>query len=124
MHIKLSLEAANKIRYYLSVKDDIISLREEKDSTELERSFIWLPTKSATKRFRKHSANIMGRGFPYKKNKKSKKLQYCSKKDFVQQEKIKYLENELINLKEKLSKLQKLEKEMSDTLDEDEDDSY
>lgn len=115
MHIKLSLEAADKKRYYLSVKDDVISLREEKDSTELERSFIWLPTKSAANRFRKH--NPMGRSFPMKKDGTDNKLQYCNKKDFVQQEKIKYLESELIKLTEKLEKLHKLEEEMSDTLD-------
>ena len=45
MHIQLSLEAGDKKKYYLSVKDNQIKLREEKDTTELERSFIWLPTK-------------------------------------------------------------------------------
>ena len=45
MHIQLSLEAGDKKRYYLSVKDNLIKLREKEETTELERSFIWLPTK-------------------------------------------------------------------------------
>jgi len=32
-------------RYYLSAKDNVIKLRLKEDTTELERSFIWLPTK-------------------------------------------------------------------------------
>ncbi|XP_066913568.1 uncharacterized protein [Clytia hemisphaerica] len=45
MHIQLSLEAGDKKRYYLSVKDNLIKLREKEETTEIERSFIWLPTK-------------------------------------------------------------------------------
>ena len=45
MHIQLSLEAGNKKRYFLSVKDNIIKLRLMEETTELERSFLWLPTK-------------------------------------------------------------------------------
>jgi hypothetical protein len=44
MHIQLSLEAGDKKRYYLSVKDNVIKLREKQNTTEFERSFIWLPT--------------------------------------------------------------------------------
>ena len=39
------MEAGDKKRYYLSVKDNLIKLREKEETTELERSFIWLPTK-------------------------------------------------------------------------------
>ena len=46
MHIQLSLEAGNKTRYFLSVKDNVIKLRLMEETTELERSFLWLPTKS------------------------------------------------------------------------------
>ena len=46
MHIQLSLEAGNKKRYFLSVKDNVIKLRLMEETTELERSFLWLPTKS------------------------------------------------------------------------------
>lgn len=46
MHIQLSLEAGNKKRYFLSVKDNTIKLRLMEETTELERSFLWLPTKS------------------------------------------------------------------------------
>lgn len=46
MHIQLSLEAGNRKRYFLSVKDNVIKLRPMEETTELERSFLWLPTKS------------------------------------------------------------------------------
>ena len=45
MHIQLSLEAGDKKRFYLSVKDNVIKLRLKQETTDLERSFIWLPTK-------------------------------------------------------------------------------
>jgi len=45
MHIQLSLEAGDQKRYYLSVIENSIKLRLKQETTEMERSFIWLPTK-------------------------------------------------------------------------------
>ena len=42
MHIKLSVEKYNA-KWYLTVTDDVVSLKKESDSTELQKSFIWIP---------------------------------------------------------------------------------
>ena len=42
MHIKLYVEKYNA-KWYLTVTDDVVSLKKESDSTELQKSFIWIP---------------------------------------------------------------------------------
>ena len=42
MHIKLYVEKYSA-KWYLTVTDDVVSLKKESDSTELQKSFIWIP---------------------------------------------------------------------------------
>ena len=42
MHIKLYVEKYSA-KWYLTVTEDVVSLKKESDSTELQKSFIWIP---------------------------------------------------------------------------------
>ena len=42
MHIKLYVEKYSD-KWYLTVTDDVVSLKKESDSNELQKSFIWIP---------------------------------------------------------------------------------
>ena len=46
MHIKLYVEKYGT-KWYLTVTDDVVSLKEKSGSTELQKSFIWIPAHSA-----------------------------------------------------------------------------
>lgn len=69
-HIQLSLSSGGK-DWFLAVQDGIVRLQPIDRCTEKERSFIWLPTRSANSRPLKHRKRYprpggypLGRGFP------------------------------------------------------------
>lgn len=120
MHIKLSVETSSNLKWYLTVKDDIVGLTQADGSTELEKSFIWLPAKSG---FRKKSLTInykpstpIGRDFAdcddtkickkYKEKNTQLKMknQLCNLDEEKLEEKVESLQAELLELKEKLKR--------------------
>lgn len=110
MHIQLSLEAGDKKRYYLSVRDNVIRLREKQDTTELERSFIWLPTKSLKGQVRVSSPFSNGRSRKFG----DEPLFGKRTKDVLMEkdQKIEKLKKKVADLQDQVQKIKGLEKRM------------
>ena len=100
MHVKLSVETG-KTTWYLTVKDDVITMTESSRSNELERSFMWLPTKSASS-----IAASRLRSFD---DKVSTVCDSSNKKIENQANKIKDLQNQVTKLEEEIEKLRTAE---------------
>ena len=120
MHIKLSVRT-NKKKWYLTVQNDAVVLTRNSKSTELEKSFIWLPAKSAKKdlmestqknpkqRVTKHITSQNERGFTIdmpKTNQKTCNNESLNKKLFIQKRKIRMLREELKKLRQQKAPLE------------------
>ncbi|XP_065649050.1 uncharacterized protein LOC100213053 isoform X2 [Hydra vulgaris] len=96
MHITLSVYIG-KTTWYLTVKDDVISMTDNLRSNELERSFMWLPTMSGTS-----LAPSRLRSF----DDKSRTVCDSSNKRITNQiKKIKELQNEVNKLNDEIEKM-------------------
>ena len=76
MHIKLYVEKYGA-KWYLTVTDDDVSLKKESGSTELQKSFIWIPAHSVKDK----PTNEFARNFDLLEEKSScgSKLYKCKK---------------------------------------------